>query len=375
MKTLLLLFATFATALLYSQTPIDVTDQTIKIGAMKDELLYFGFAAGDKIVLSFTEINDKELKEIDVSEYPSVSKYADFKTAKIENKSISVNRTGVYQFRFSNGAVTGRICKIHIQRIPATDQTKGFNTSVTWVKKQDTTWNTYTKDVVVGYDTTYRQVTKKELIKTEVKEELLLDKNQRVHSLLNSNGNKTSIFFTLPQSNIETYKTSKVIAWAYWIGVGQEGAAAWEQNAQGIAQLAEGVAAMYTSPLGAYAVGVITNMLIPRTGEDVFYAITDQYNKELFMAGQQCSIMDKGKGTGGFNKFTDARTCKGTYYIVLSNDNDVTGINVSVKVAAIVETNIYEDKEYTEEIVTRRYETKIFSDPVIKTRTVPVLGS
>jgi hypothetical protein len=223
MKTLLtLLFLPVAFGS-YCQSPIDVTDQTLKIGGLKEEILYFGFAEGDRIVLHFSEIDGKELKEIEVSEYPSNSKFTDFKSAKIENKTITVNRKSVYQFRFSNGAVGARVCKIKIQRIPANDEMSGFNTNVTWIKKQDTTWNTYTKDVLVGYDTTYRQVTKKELVKTEIKEELLVDKNQRVHSYWNENGNKTSVFFTLPLPTFETYKTTRVVAWAYWLGVGQEG--------------------------------------------------------------------------------------------------------------------------------------------------------
>jgi hypothetical protein len=132
---------------------------------------------------------------------------------------------------------------------------------------------------------------------------------------------------------------------------------------------------MYMTPLGAYAVGAITNMLIPRNGEDVYYGITDQLNKDLFMAGQQYTIWDQGKGTGGFKKFVDSRMCNGTFFILLSNDNEVYAIDVSVKVVAIVETNIYEDKQYTEQIVKPRYERKIFSDPVITRHRVPITGN
>ena len=53
------------------QAPIDVTEQTIKIGPMQEQELQFGFAAGDKILFQFKEINDKELKEIEVIEYPT----------------------------------------------------------------------------------------------------------------------------------------------------------------------------------------------------------------------------------------------------------------------------------------------------------------
>lgn len=375
MKTLfttLLLINTFS---LFSQTPIDVTDRTIKIGGMDEEEMFFGFAEGDQIVFNFQEVDGKEMKEVEIIEYPNSSKFSEYKTSKIENKAISVNTKSVYKFRFYNGAVSGRICKIKIQRIPKDVSTSAFNTNVTWVTKQDTTWNTYTKDVVVGHDTTYRQITKKELVKTEVREEVLLDKSQRVHTEMNENGNKSYVSFSLPQSKIEDYKTSKVISWAYWVGVGQEASYAWQQNTESIVGLAEGIASIYTTPLGALAVGAVVGLILPQNGDDVYYAMTDRSNAELFFAGQGYQLWDKGTGIAGYKKFTDAGMCKGTYYVVLSNDNIMDAIDVTVKVIAMVETSVYEDKQYTEETVKPILEKKIFSDPVIKSEVVPVIGA
>ena len=134
--TILLLFQS-ATA--FAQEPVDVTDQTIKLGGFKEEELYFGFAEGDKLIFSFEEAGNKELKEIEIVEYPSNSKFSDFKTKKTE-KTISVGKQSVYIFRFKNSAMAGRICKIKIQRIPISEATKSFNTTVSWVTRQDTTW-------------------------------------------------------------------------------------------------------------------------------------------------------------------------------------------------------------------------------------------
>lgn len=369
MKLLFGIFVQLTCFYSLAQSTIDLTDQTIKIGGLSEEVLYFGFYEGDQIILNFSEVDGKELKEVEVLEYPETSKYSDFKVSKIENKVLSVSRKSVYKFRFSNGAVSGRVCKIKIQRIPTNEQTRNYNSAVSWLTKQDTTWNNYTKDVLVGYDTTYRQVVKKELINTETTEELLIDKSQRVHSEYNSSGNKSSVFFTLPQASEDSYETSKVIAWAYWVGVGQEGEEAWEQN---IAQLAEGAAALYFSPLGAYAIGAAVSLLMPRTGDDVYYAVCDKLNRDLFLNGQEFSVWDQGKGLGGYKKFVSASLCEGSFYIVLSNDNMMDPIDVSVKVSAIIETKYYEDKNYTEEHVKARYEKKIFSDPVIHSKVEPV---
>ena len=362
------------TVLFGQEEPIDVTEQTIKIGGFKEEELYFGFAAGDKIIFSFKEADNKELKEIEIVEYPSNSKFSDYKTKEIENKTLFVNKQGIYVFRFKNSVLGGRICKIKIQRIPTSEETRNFNSTVTWETQQETTYHTYTKDVIVGYDTTYVQKMKKVLVQTEAREELIFDKTQRVHSTTNSNGNKTALFFTLPQNQLTSYRTEKVVSWAYWVGVGDEANQAWQQNVRRISSLVKAVSAYYTTPLGAYAVGVITELMIPQNGEDVYYAVADKENKDLFLSGYQYKIYDNGKGVAGFRKFTDLGMCQGTYYVLLSNDNIMQGIDVTVKVVAIVETKIYEDQQYTETNITPRYEKKTFSDPIIKTFQVPVTG-
>ena len=368
----LTIFVIFFPVYLFSQAPVDVTDQTIKIGATKSEEVYIGFAAGDKIIFNFKEANGKELKEIEIIEYPDNSKFSDFKTSKIENKTLSVLKQSVYIFRFKNSALAGRICKIHIQRIPASDETKNFNTAVTWITKQDTVWNTYTKDVVVGYDTLYLQKTKKELVKKEQREEMLIDKLQRVHSITNENGNKTSLFFTLPQNTNTSNKTTKVIAWAYWVAVGEEGAKAWKANMDATKKFAVSAATYFTTPLGALAVGLATELFIPKIGEDVYYAVADQQNRNLFLSGLQFRVYDNGKGVAGYKKFTDPSLCQGTFFICLSNDNTFQGIDATVKVIAIIETNEYQDKSYTDMEVKPRYEKQLHKEPEIKSYKMPV---
>lgn len=362
------------TGTIFGQEPLDVTEQTIKIGGLKEEELYFGFAAGDKIIFSFQEVDNKEMKEIEIVEYPNNTKFSDYKSKRIEDKTINVTKTSVYIFRFKNSAIAGRICKIKIQRIPANDDAKNFNSTVVWINRQDTTWNTYTKDVIVGYDTSYLHKTKKELVKTEQKEVLIFDKTQRVHSSTNSNGNKTNVFFTLPKNETLSYKTTKVSSWAYWVGVDEAGNKAWEQNSKTVSNLAKGAAAMYFTPLGALALGAFTDLAVPSIGEDVEYWIADQSNAQLFMNGNSFRMYDTGKGVAGFKRFTDPSLCQGTFYILLYNDNLIQGINANIKVIAIVETNIYEDKQYSEQVVTPRTEKQIFKEPVITNKRIPVTG-
>lgn len=169
-------------------------------------------------------------------------------------------------------------------------------------------------------------------------------------------------------------KTVKVKSWAYWVGVGDEANQAWKQNAQSISGFVRGAATYFTTPLGALAVGALTDLMIPKVGEDVSYAISDQTNKDLFLSGYQYKVFDQGKGVAGFRKFTDPVLCQGTFFVLLSNDNLMQGIDATVKVVAIMETNIYENQLYTDTIVNPRYEKREFSDPVIRTVKVPITG-
>ena len=63
----------------------------------------------------------------------------------------------------------------------------------------------------------------------------------------------------------------------------------------------------------------------------------------------------------------------GTWFVVMSNDNNMLGLNVNIKICTIVETKYFENKNFTEQKVSARYEKKIFKDPVIKTERIPVI--
>ena len=126
-------------------------------------------------------------------------------------------------------------------------------------------------------------------------------------------------------------------------------------------------------PLTGIAIGAVSDLAMPTMGEDVAYwFIPDQYNAQLFVSRQTFMQFDKGKGIAAFGKNT-GRT-QGTFYIGLLNDNQFQGIDVNLKVSVIWETNYYEDRTFTEKSSVPKYETKVFSEPIIKTYKVPVTG-
>jgi hypothetical protein len=124
----------------FCQSPIDVIESTFKVGGLSEESFYLGFAEGDQLIFEFEEMNGKELKELEIIELPGSSKFMDYKTKKVAGKTLSINRTGIYKFRFANSALGGRICKYKIQRIPVSENLKNFNTSVYWKTQYDTSF-------------------------------------------------------------------------------------------------------------------------------------------------------------------------------------------------------------------------------------------
>lgn len=363
----LLLFTGICTA-----QKISVTEQQLRINPAAAEELFYSFAAGDKILLTIEEVSENTIGEVTVLEYPDTYKYKGYDVKKEKNREFIANDKSVYKFRFNNTSKEGRVCNVKIQRIPASKQTESFNTAVKWVTKQDTTWNSLTKDAIVGYDTLSVQKTRKAVVFEKKYEEVVLDKSQRVDSKATLGKNKASVAFTLPLNYSGKDETKKVIAWAYWVGVGEESNDFWKQNRKMIVGAVQGATTMFTSPLGGIAAGAFTNLMLPTNGEDVEYALVNEQNNKLFFQDKTYKSLDSGKGVAGYKRFIDANMLQGKFYVALANDNYVQPIDINVKISAIVEHIKYKDEKYTDKVITPRYEKKIVREPKILTSTVPV---
>jgi hypothetical protein len=192
---LFLTFSIITSSIIAQLNPVDVAENTLKVSGFGEEIFYYGFAEGDQLIFNFQEVNGKELKELEIIELPTSSKFMDYKTKKIENKTINITKTGIYKFRFSNSAVGGRICRFKIQRIPANETTKNFNSSVLWR---------------TVYDSTKYVVKENYLVKKEYKPVQLLEPSQ---FYINSGSNATfkggksriTLPVILPRNTVEWY--------------------------------------------------------------------------------------------------------------------------------------------------------------------------
>jgi hypothetical protein len=301
----------------FALSPVIVAENTLKVEGHGEEVFYYGFAAGDNLVLSFKVVKGGSLKELEITELPSSTKYMDYSVKKIENKTIHIFRTGVYKFRFTNDGRQGRVCEIKIQRISASTATKDFNTSVFWRTVQDTT---------------YAPTQEKFLMKRDTTALMLVERTTKIGSsnLIKSGANKELIDFTLPVGTV---------SWSYYIGSGSEGQKALSRAKSGFLNSAASTASHIPgygtmAALALYGINVFS--LIQGEDNVKFWFIGDEINASMFTFGEEFKSFKHG------NVLNDAAQMKkpltGKIYLGLLNDNLIEPINVTLSVTAIVVT-------------------------------------
>lgn len=312
MKFIFFVLAALFTQLLFGQTPIEVTESTIKIHTAGEKSFYFGFAEGDQVIFNCEEINGKELNEVEIVEMSSTSKFKEYNTKSIKNKRFTIPKTAIYQFRFSNTAIGARICKYKIERIPSSEATKNFNTAVFWKTVNDTYYTTHQERTLIKTDTTISNLT---------------DQVAKVHSTTNRGGNETILNFSLPE---------KTVSWSYYIGVDQSGQEAYEKATRNLASKAGPILSRIPGygPMAALALGGASFLTVAQSGEDIDFYLLHGDNGKLYQAGKKFSYIKKGKIINDFSRMTDVQ--KGQYYVCLSNDNALIGVTVAVKITAVL---------------------------------------
>ncbi len=335
--------------------PVEVANLTLKVGGLSAKEFYYGFAEGDEILFSFEEKRGKKVKEVEIIELPGSSKFMDYRSTKVEQKKIKVYKKGIYRFRFTNSALGKRVCKVHIQRIPASEALIAFNTDWQWETRYDTSFVPYTEDSLVGYDTVYIQKVKKVLVKTDTLFTELLNKDERVHSATAYGKTQYSyITFSLPNNTyrpnlINPYRSTEVLAWSYWIGVGNEALENYDKANRSLKDGILGIGSITgNGALAALAVSGVSLFTPPPIGDNVSYELSYSQNGHK-------KIIDSGNGRGASGRNT--RVLHGAISIQLYNDNFKDGINTTIKVMLVQVQKKWEDREYTERNIKPKYTT------------------
>ncbi len=300
----------FATEKITAQSPVTVAESTLKIGIMGEEFFFYGFAEGDQLIFSFEEANGKELKEVEIVELPSSSRFMEYKTKKIENKTLTVTRTGIYKFRFSNSGIAARLCKYKIQRIPASSKTQTFDCNV------------YVRD---GYDTTYTTETEEFLSNADTVINNLQDRTTKVLPASAAPGNKACFNFILPENTV---------TWSYYLSVDAAGQKSYEEAMKKFSASHDYLVAKYQrqTPLLGLALGHEAFLEKTAGGMAIDYWIMEGDNAGLFLNAAQFRYMRKGKANNDFAKM-DVR--KGSLNFCFSNNNPTEPLSVTVKITAV----------------------------------------
>jgi len=293
---------------LHGQTPVMVVENTLKLGPFKEEVFYYGFAAGDKLIFNFEEANKKELKEVEIIEMPSTSRYMEYKTKKIENKTLDIANTGIYKFRFNNSTILPKVCKFSIQRIPSNAATQNFNTTV------------YNRTID---DTIYVTEQENYIDRTDTVVENFMDRSLKLQTLSSPSGNKAAFNFILPENTV---------AWSFYIYTNDAGKKIFDDAAKKIPASSYPAKFQNYGPLAAEAYGTASFLTKLSSGKEINYWIVEGDNGDLFMKGEQFKYMKKGTAV---NDYARMENRKGALYFCFSNGTSTEPITVTVKITSI----------------------------------------
>ncbi|MFZ5552175.1 MAG: hypothetical protein ACOZCO_03595 [Bacteroidota bacterium] len=305
--------------------PVDVADLNIKIPAMMDDVEYYGFSEGDIIVLNFNEEKGKSLKYVEVLEYPSSSKFKDFEAKEIKEKRIQVNKTGIYQFVFSNSSLSGRICNIKIQRIPASDATKNFNTTVKWRQMSDTTWTTHQEKYISKTSYVPKQV-------HPVQEFWI---NSTSNETWKGGTTRIVLPVSLPANTVEWY-------YQFSASRSKDEMAKTKMTFNLVGNLASLI-----DQTGAISFGLDLLTVPPGSDYCDIYLCTPD-NGTLFHGGYAFSYFPSSSRENyksGVIKVTGSNLISGSWNIAMKNNDSYYGIAVAVEVVAIVKEIEYATRE------------------------------
>lgn len=336
----------FASAL-QAQQPLTVADMTLRLSGKEAKELFYSFAAGDEILFSFFETENRLLQEVQITTWPEQVRYAARDIADTRDQKIRVPATGVYRFRFSN-ASGERLCRIAIQRRPASDDLRLFDTAVRWEERIDTFY-VKGKTERPAWTDAPEVKNRRVLAKTDTSAVTVLEKTERIFSrsgkVYGSNMSETK--FKLPENRYlpnrqNPASVSEVTSWAYWIGVGDEADRSFQDaNIKAVSKVADAASGLglMSGGYGALALLAVKGVAMfsnPPKGDNVRFTLWNDSGKQI----------DSGNSIVAYRRME--APLQGHFTFQLSNDNMVDGINVTIKILAIVQTQTYRDEAYTE---------------------------
>jgi len=228
---------------------------------------YYALNEGDKIFVTLKTKNDKEMPKVQIfnnAQYLlNVTEVAPF-----ENKEFVIPSTASYCFSFVGPRVGGRNFELLVERQPANEAAKFFNTAMQIYKQYDTLTIQYNIDSVVGYtEPEYITQEMRVVDYTDFESVELYKKKFTLPQLGKAYAAVYKPQDTIIQGDKEMYLQSMQMY--VTTALGSKGL--WDAIEIGV-----DIGSIFLSPVAGLAAGAAFNMIGPQPGgEPVVYAIMD----------------------------------------------------------------------------------------------------
>ncbi len=306
-----------------------VLEKTVEVTVFKKGYFSQSFVAGDTVIITIQEEHGKNLSKVLIEDVNSPFKRLAQNVTNMEERLIvttdtDFNFTFQQKLRLKNPFPLKRKLKIKIEKeqfvMPEIVAVNDF------VETETVTIQHKTYELKQS-DTTFSRI---------------MEEAVYLGSTIEP-GSKTRKIFPITPVPGTTY-------YVYWIGVGKPTMLDYQtlQTKMPLTWSAEGV----LEPIDAFALGKINQLPTGIHGEDVLFAITNETNKNAFLKGKPFSAKLKRKGIVAYGYIDAAYVPESeASFICLNNDNEVSGINVYLKILAV---NIKQEFEeiIKEEVIT-----------------------
>jgi len=258
----------------------------------------YAFENGDEIVLNIDMTNAKGTNVIEVFTYPDRNTiYSNDSFRDLTDVKIKVRERGIYVFSFASNHAFDRDARFQIERIPGSEESKDFNTTVSWQE-------TYKVEVVQKAQKFYL--------------------NSGSHATFKGGKSRTTIPINLPDNTVK---------WYYEFSASRNESEV--DNVNKALDLAGELSSLLDQS-GILQLGI--NMLNQPPGSDYcdVYLI-DHDNYTPFLSKQQFRQYPEGTRENLKSGIVEVECCHNVpLYLGLKNPDYKDGVHVVVEVAAIV---------------------------------------
>jgi len=334
-------------AVIAQKKAITITEQSITIPATGQQGVYFyGFQKGDVAVVTIESDKAGEMINLEVQEYTSgATVYNAQSIKKVKDLKLTVPQKLVYKFIVSSVSDKAIPARLSIKRLPEKDETRHFNSNITWQIKHDTTWAITNEKV---------------LVKGELTPVTLVDKTFRVASMANLNPSRVSVPFKLPENTVH---------WVYWVGVGQQSVEDLKNMTKLVTKGASVLASSTISPVVGFGLGLLPSLPQVNASGNIDYYFMNKQSAEKFVADEDgWKPYTFAQGTGIVSDYKKVslsetpKTTDGTIYATFRNSNTVTGLDITLKIVAFEQEKKYVTKQVRKPLKVEQKQIPVFGE-------------